>query len=63
MLWIFSTTRSGIVRSLNESTIAAFKAVGKIIKGTRTVKGGTYGNRKYKKRRGRTALKRKGRGV
>ncbi|WP_288993256.1 hypothetical protein [uncultured Marinobacter sp.] len=45
----FLTTRSGIVGSLNESTIAAFKAEGKIIKGTRTVTGGTYGNRKYKK--------------
>jgi hypothetical protein len=45
----FSTTRSGIVGSLNESTIAAFKAEGKNIKGTRTVTGGTYGNRKYKK--------------
>jgi hypothetical protein len=45
----FPTTRSRIVGSLNESTNAAFKAKGKIIKGTRTVTGGTYGNRKYKK--------------
>jgi hypothetical protein len=45
----FSTTRLGIVGSLNESTIAAFKAKGKIIKGNRTVTGGMYGNRKYKK--------------
>jgi hypothetical protein len=43
------TTRSGIVESLNKSTITAFKAGGKIIIGTRTVIGGTYGNRKYKK--------------
>jgi hypothetical protein len=34
---------------LNESTIAAFKAEGKIIKGTRMVTWGTYGNIKYKK--------------
>jgi hypothetical protein len=46
----FSTTRSGIVGSLNESTNAAFKAEGKIIKGTRTVTGGTYGNKKIQKR-------------
>ena len=45
----FSTTQTRIVGSLNESTIAAFKAEGKMIKGTRTVTEGTYGKRKYKK--------------
>jgi hypothetical protein len=44
----FSTARSGIVEALNENAIAAFTAPGKIIKGTKTVSGGTYGNRKNK---------------
>jgi hypothetical protein len=48
----FFTTRSGIVGSLNESTNAAFKAEGKIIKGTRTVN---------TKEMGQTTLKRKAR--
>jgi hypothetical protein len=42
----FSTARSGIVETFNDDTIAAFKAHGNIIKGTKSVTGGTYGNRK-----------------
>jgi hypothetical protein len=38
--------RSGIVKTLNDNAIAAFKAQGNIIKGTKKVTGGTYGNRK-----------------
>jgi hypothetical protein len=34
---------------LNENAIAAFKAEGNVIKGTKTVTGGTYGNRKNRK--------------
>ena len=45
----FSTARSGIVETLNENAIAAFKAEGNVIKGTKTVTGGTYGNRKNRK--------------
>jgi hypothetical protein len=45
----FLTARSGIVESLNENAIAAFKAHGNIIKGTKSVTGGTYGNRKNRK--------------
>jgi hypothetical protein len=45
----FSTARSGIVETLNENVIAAFKAHGNIIKGTNSVSGGTYGNRKNRK--------------
>jgi hypothetical protein len=45
----FSTARSGIVETLNENVIAAFKAHGNIIKGTKSVTGGTYGDRKNRK--------------
>jgi hypothetical protein len=45
----FSTARSGIVEALNDNTITAFKAPGKFIKGSKTVTGGTYGNRKNRK--------------
>jgi hypothetical protein len=34
---------------LNENAIAAFKAQGNVTKGTKTVTGGTYGNRKNRK--------------
>jgi hypothetical protein len=45
----FSTARSGIVESLNETAIAAFQDQGRHIRETKTVTGGGYGNRKYKK--------------
>jgi hypothetical protein len=49
LLSTFSTARSGIVKTLNENAIAAFKAQVNVIKGTKTVTGGTYGNRKNRK--------------
>jgi hypothetical protein len=45
----FSTARSGIVETLNENAIAAFKVQGNVIKGIKTVTGGTHGNRKNRK--------------
>ena len=45
----FSTARSGIVESLNETAIAAFQDQGRHIRETRTVTGGGYGSRKNKK--------------
>jgi hypothetical protein len=43
------TAQSGILETLNDNAIAAFKAQGNVIKGTKKVIGGTYGNRKNRK--------------
>jgi hypothetical protein len=49
LLSTFLTAQSGIVETLNENAISAFKAQGNVIKGTKTVTGGTYGNSKNRK--------------
>jgi hypothetical protein len=45
----FLTARSGIIENLNDNAIGAFKAHRNIIKWTKSVTGGTYGNRKNRK--------------
>jgi hypothetical protein len=49
LLSTFLTALSGIVKTLNDNAIAAFKAQGNVIRGMKTVTRGTYGNRKNRK--------------